>query len=147
MFKRTSVAMLLFTAAIAACTERATTATGAQEPPGSSAPAPVAAPGVSATTPGLVTLVRDRSLVCMVNDQFMGRAQIPVVVNGNTYYGCCPACKERLTKEVSIRTSVDPVSKKPVDKALASIGQTESGSVLYFENERNLSTYSASKSN
>jgi YHS domain-containing protein len=146
MFK-TSVAMLLFTTAMAACNERAApTATGAQEPPVSSASAPAAA-GVSASPSGLVTLVRDRSLVCMVNDQFMGRAQIPTVVNGNTYYGCCPACKERLTKEASVRTSVDPVSKKPVDKALASIGQTANGSVLYFENERNLATYSASKSN
>ena len=27
--------------------------------------------------------------VCMVNDRFMGVAQIPIEANGTTYYGCC----------------------------------------------------------
>src|SRR5690606_36465661 len=31
--------------------------------------------------------VADPSLVCMVNDQFMGTPQIPIAVAGRTYYG------------------------------------------------------------
>ena len=38
----------------------------------------------------------------MVNDQFMGRAQIAVVVEGKTYFGCCPACKEKLEMQASL---------------------------------------------
>ena len=34
--------------------------------------------------------------VCMVNNKFMGAEQISIIVNGKTYYGCCPMCKERL---------------------------------------------------
>lgn len=109
--------------------------------PAGPAAAARAASGESAPQ-GSVTLVTDRSLVCMVNDQFMGQAQIPVVVNGSTYYGCCPACKERLTSDVAARTSVDPISRKPVDKATAIIGKAASGATVYFENEQNLVAYS-----
>ena len=30
--------------------------------------------------------------VCMVNDRFMGVKQIPIEVQGITYYGCCQNC-------------------------------------------------------
>jgi len=36
------------------------------------------------------------SEVCMVNDRVMGKPQIPVEVEGKTYYGCCEGCKSRL---------------------------------------------------
>ncbi len=77
----------------------------------------------------------------MVNNQFMGRAQIPVEVGGNTYYGCCEMCKSRLANDASARTAVDPVSNRPVDKSLAVIARTETGATLYFENEQNFNTY------
>jgi YHS domain-containing protein len=92
---------------------------------------------------GPLTLVTDRSLVCMVNNQFMGRPQIPVVVNGNTYYGCCEMCKGRLANDPTSRTAVDPVSKHPVDKAVAVIGRAENGTTVYFENDQNFAAYSA----
>src|SRR6187402_3667276 len=85
--------------------------------------------------------VLDRSQVCMVNDHFMGAPQIPVLVNGSTYYGCCPMCKDKLEQEAAARTAVDPVSHKDVDKATAVIGKNQSGSVVYFENEQNLRAY------
>lgn len=111
----------------------------ARETPGApSGPGPAST--VNAAEP--VVLVSDRSLVCMVNDQFMGRAQIPITVNGNTYYGCCPACKDRLANDAQVRAATDPVSSKPVDKAVAVIGQTANGSALYFESQRNLEAYS-----
>jgi YHS domain-containing protein len=79
----------------------------------------------------------------MVNDMDMGKQQIPVEVEGRTYYGCCAMCKERLAKDASARTAVDPVSAKTVDKATAVIGRKPDGSVLYFETEANLKKYAA----
>jgi YHS domain-containing protein len=101
------------------------------------APAPAHAPAPA------VVKVADRSLVCMVNDQDMGKAQIPVVVEGKTYYGCCAMCKERLAKDANARTGVDPVSGKSVDKAKAVIGKRPDGTVVYFETEANLKKYAA----
>jgi YHS domain-containing protein len=110
--------------------------------------APVGRPAASATrtTPlAAVEKVADRSLVCMVNDMDMGKAQIPVVVEGQTYYGCCAMCKERLAKDTAVRTAIDPVSGKKVDKAKAVIGKRPDGSVVYFESEKNLRQYAAKR--
>lgn len=113
-----------------------------RQTPGTPSPHATGSPAASAlTATAPLVLVRDRSLVCMVNDQFMGRPQIPIAVAGNTYYGCCPACKDRLANDAQVRAAIDPVSSKPVDKALAVIGQTANGATLYFENERNLEAY------
>ncbi len=94
-----------------------------------------------APSPRAVEKVADPSLVCMVNDMEMGKEQIPVVVEGRTYYGCCAMCKDRLARDKSARTAVDPVSAKPVDKATAVIGRKPDGSVLYFETAANLEKY------
>lgn len=79
--------------------------------------------------------------VCMVNNAVFDKVQIPVEVNGKTYYGCCPMCKDKLTKSEAVRTATDPVSNKRVDKATAVIGATADGKVFYFENEKNLKAY------
>lgn len=79
--------------------------------------------------------------VCMVNDTVFPKDQIPVVVSGKTYFGCCEMCKGRLGTDASIRSSVDPVSGKPVDKATAVIGATKDGKVLYFESEKTFRTF------
>ncbi len=88
-----------------------------------------------------LTLVTDRSLVCMVNNQFMGRAQIPIEVEGRTYYGCCEMCKGRLGSDPSSRVSADPVSGNTVDKATAVIGRDSNGMALYFENDQTFAAY------
>jgi YHS domain-containing protein len=100
-------------------------------------------PGAQSTLalPTGLSRVADASQVCMVNDQFMGRAQIPVVVGGRTYYGCCPACKEKLEKQPTARTAQDPVTGELVDKAKAVIVQDGSGKVLYFASEDTLRRY------
>lgn len=85
----------------------------------------------------------DPSLVCMVNNHFMGKAQIPVVVEGRTYFGCCEMCKGRLAKDPGSRAAKDPVSGATVDKAVAVIAKDESGEVVYFENEANLQRYAS----
>lgn len=84
----------------------------------------------------------DPASVCMVNNHYMGRPQIPVVVEGKTYYGCCEMCKGRLATDPASRTAIDPVSQREVDKSGAVIGKDESGAVVYFETEENLLAYS-----
>ncbi len=79
--------------------------------------------------------------VCMVTEMHFGRKQIPVEVNGKTYYGCCAGCKKTLSTKLSARQAVDPVTKKTVDKATAVIAANKSGQVLYFESKQNFEKY------
>lgn len=82
-------------------------------------------------------------LVCMVNNAYMGKPQMPVPVDGKTYYGCCEMCVGKLNQEESSRMGTDPFSGKQVDKSEAYIVLSgEDGRVNYFESE---STYKASK--
>ena len=96
------------------------------------------------SAPAPLTQVEPKK-VCMINERFMDKDQIPVLVDGKTYYGCCEMCKERLAKDASKRAAVDPVSGKTVDKARAVIGGNAEGRVYYFENEANLKKYRAKK--
>ena len=87
------------------------------------------------------TLV-DPNLVCMVNDTFMGKPQIPIHVNGKMYYGCCNDCIDKLTNRESLRVAVDPFSGNLIDKSKAYIAQTnQKGSVVYFESISNFEAY------
>lgn len=97
--------------------------------------------------PGAVALVPDRSLVCMVNDRFMGRPQIPVEVGGRTYFGCCEGCKTRLAQEPAVRMAVDPVSGRSVDKAQAVLAVDDKGAVLYFESDESFGAYAQRSAN
>jgi YHS domain-containing protein len=85
----------------------------------------------------------ESNFVCMINDRSMANEQIPVAVDGKTYYGCCPMCKERLAKDEAARYAIDPVSGKKVDKAKAVIGALPGAAVLYFENQKNFELYNA----
>ena len=76
--------------------------------------------------------------VCMVNDAYMGKLQIPVPVNGKTYYGCCQMCVKTLNEHDEARTALDPFSKQRVDKTEAFIVlMGMDGKVAYFESEEN----------
>jgi len=81
--------------------------------------------------------------VCMVNDRFMGVAQIPIEANGTTYYGCCENCVEKLQKNLDdVRFGSNPLSDKKVDKASAIIVQDKnSGSVFYFSSKEDAKTF------
>ncbi len=92
------------------------------------------------TTPSF-DLIDDISLVCMVNDRFMGVVQIPVEVEGKTYYGCCAGCVERIKKNETIRYGTDPVTGSKVDKARAYAVKDNIGKVLYFESEATFNQY------
>src|SRR5687768_11177070 len=118
MLART-MSLMLLVVAVAACAKET--------------PAPASEPIAQTVQPiAAVTRIDDPSLVCMVNDAYMGRAQIPIAVDGKTYFGCCEMCKGRLANEPSTRTATDPVSGAPVDKATAVLAQTADGKVLYF---------------
>lgn len=79
--------------------------------------------------------------VCMVTNVYFERKQIPVETSGKTYYGCCENCKKTLAEDPTSRTAVDPVTKKPVDKAGAVIAANDDGEVLYFENKKSFESY------
>ena len=81
--------------------------------------------------------------VCMVNEMAMGKDQIPVEVDGKTYYGCCEMCKKALADNADKRAAVDPVTGKQVDKAKAVIGAQEDGRVWYFESDESLAKHNA----
>lgn len=89
---------------------------------------------------GKLTRVESK-MVCMINEHAMGKEQIPVEVEGRTYYGCCDMCKKALANDASKRAAVDPVSGKKVDKATAVIASQQDGRVFYFENEKTLAKY------
>ena len=95
----------------------------------------------SAALPPGMTRVTDASQVCMVNNQFMGKPQIPVAVEGRTYYGCCAMCKDKLEKDPAARTAQDPVTGEQVDKTTAVIIKDATGKVLYFASEDTLRRY------
>ena len=88
--------------------------------------------------------VVETKYVCMINNQRFNKVQIPVEVEGRTYYGCCEMCKDKLNNDPKSRVAKDPVSGKEVDKAKAVIGATADGEVFYFENAENLKRYKAS---
>lgn len=79
--------------------------------------------------------------VCMVNNTLFPKDQIPVEVEGKTYYGCCQMCKKTLRENPDSRIARDPVSGRQVDKAAAVIGAAADNQVYYFENEANLRSF------
>lgn len=82
--------------------------------------------------------------VCMVNDSFMGKPQIPVLFEGKTYYGCCEGCVERIKGDRSVRFSKDPFTGREVDKAKAFITTEPDGVAIYFESRETAERYYAS---
>lgn len=102
--------------------------------------APAALAQEQQTASGPATRVETQK-VCMVNDALFEKDQIPVEVEGKTYYGCCQMCKARLAQDAAVRSAVDPVTGKTVDKATAVPGALSDGSILYFESEETLAKY------
>lgn len=81
--------------------------------------------------------------VCMMNNKVFDKAQMAIQVDGKTYYGCCPMCKEMLGKDPEKRSAIDPVSGKKVDKATAVIGADTHGMTYYFESKENLDKFAS----
>jgi len=89
----------------------------------------------------------DSKYVCMITNQLFVKEQIPVEMEGKTYYGCCEMCKAKIKNNPQSREATDPVSGKKVDKAEAVIGATADGSIYYFESEENLAEFNPSAVN
>lgn len=71
--------------------------------------------------------------VCMVNDRYMVVKQLPVEVNGITYYGCCDNCVEKIQQNIGdVRYAKDPINGDRVDKANAVIVQNKKDGVVYY---------------
>jgi YHS domain-containing protein len=71
--------------------------------------------------------------VCMVNDRYMYVDQIPIEVDGITYYGCCEDCVMKIQKNIGdVRYAKDPVSGNKVDKASATIVQNKNNGIVYY---------------
>lgn len=135
-----AAAALALTLSLAA--DRGAEAATAPAAPVPVAAAPEGAPAEAAPAQAALTVVPNHE-VCMVNDRFFARQQIPVEVEGKTYYGCCAACKERLAQDRTVRYAVDPVSGEEVDKATAVCGARADDTVVYFESEENLEKFAA----
>jgi hypothetical protein len=88
-----------------------------------------------------VTLIEDARLVCMVNNMYMASPQEPVQVEGKTYFGCCPACRDRLTTDASLRTARDPVTNEVVDKSRAVLARDDRNAILYFASADTMRQY------
>jgi len=81
--------------------------------------------------------------VCMVNDRFMGVDQIPINVEGITYYGCCEGCVKKLQENLNdVRFGTNPINDTRVNKASAVIVQDKSnGSVFYFASKQDAQAF------
>ena len=128
----------------------AAAACGTEAPPAASPAAPPSAPAATSPqaaspAPSVATLTRvaDPSLVCMVNNQLMAKPQIPVEVDGRTYYGCCAMCKDRLANDPASREARDPVTGEAVDKAKAIMASDTDGAIYYFASADSLNRYGA----
>lgn len=81
------------------------------------------------------------SRVCMVNNRVFKEDQIPIQIQGKTYYGCCAMCKDKLSNDINARQAIDPITGKSVDKATAIIAADTHGQVFYFENKQHLQQF------
>ena len=114
--------------------------TACQRDPGSGgAPARVADQAQSRSARGI-----DPSQVCFINNKYMGKQQIPVEIDGKTYYGCCAGCASALRTDPSSRVATDPYSGARVDKATAFIARNpaDPDTVLYFKSAGTFAAYS-----
>ena len=105
------------------------------------APPPEPEPAAAPAPARWLTPITDASQVCMVNNLFMGKTQIPVPVDAKMYWGCCEGCKARLATDPTSRIANDPVTGEVVDKATAVMAHDHTGAVYYFASTDNLRRY------
>jgi len=127
---------------LAACADpsASTPATAKAEASTARAAEPARASETAASADAVVRRVASDE-VCMMNNRFMKEKQIPVEVEGRTYFGCCAMCKDKLTNDATARSGTDPISGRPVDKATALIGAKPNNAVVYFESQETFDAY------
>lgn len=84
-------------------------------------------------------LIVKSSLVCYVNNKYMGKEQLPIEYDNKTYYGCCEGCVLNLKNNEEVRYAKDPLTGEMVDKALAiiSLRSANTDDVYYFASMKN----------
>ncbi len=102
-------------------------------------------PNKSSTDNQSVITPVEPQYVCMLNNHSYDKEQIPIEIEGKTYYGCCSMCEGQLRADPSTRSAIDPVSGNKVDKATSVIGSEPDGKVYYFENQENMSQFKDDK--
>ena len=73
--------------------------------------------------------------VNMVTNRHAGSKQVPVSIDGRTYFGAGEGYVSTLQKNMAARSAVDPFTNKKIDKASALTYADASGRVFYFESE------------
>lgn len=84
------------------------------------------------------------SKICMVDDIYQGDyPTLPLTINTKTYYGCDVKAINSLTTKPELRTALDPVNHRKIDKASAiiAIHPNRDGKVLYFESMESFNQY------
>ncbi len=82
--------------------------------------------------------------ICMVDDIYQGDyPTLPLTLSSRTYYGCDAKAINSLTTKHELRTSIDPITNRKVDKASAiiAIHPKRDGTVLYFESMETFNQY------
>ncbi|MDU0371961.1 hypothetical protein ACFPAF_16285 [Hymenobacter endophyticus] len=101
-------------------------------------------PDTQAQKPAMTRNGLAKELVCMVNNAYMGKKQVPVTFEGRQYYGCCQMCVKNIKTQRQVRVAQDPLTGKEVDKSAAFVAldaAQQNGSVLYFESEGTYQQY------
>lgn len=77
----------------------------------------------------------DASKVNMVTNRFTSEHQDTIVINGNKYFTNGKEYVFNLQENSSLLYSVDPLTNRVVDKAIAVTYSDASGRILYFESD------------
>lgn len=82
--------------------------------------------------------------ICMYRNKLNVGPSIPVVIDGETYYACCPICADKLKLNYQdSQFAVDKYSHQSVKKTKAFIvlDKKTKGEVSYFESEENFNHF------
>jgi hypothetical protein len=82
--------------------------------------------------------------VCMYRNKLNVGPTIPVLIDGETYYVCCPGCGEKLKQNYqNSQYGEDKITHHLIKKSKAFIALTKksNGKVSYFESEENFNHF------
>lgn len=82
--------------------------------------------------------------ICMYRNKLIVGSSIPVIIEGDTYYVCCPMCADKLKLNYQdSRFAVDKYSHHRVKKSNAFIvlQKKSNGKVSYFESGENFNHF------
>jgi len=86
--------------------------------------------------------VTDPVEVCMIKRTVQPHTAYVYNYQGKTYHFCCSMCLSKFKADPEhLRLAIDPVSRKPVDKAKARI-YSYRGHAYFFSSRKNLKTFS-----